>query len=85
MSYKFEGKYLTATGRRLFEFDGKYIKKYAGATLYEFNGSYIRKYAGPRLYELTGRDIRKYAGPRICSYKDLQDAIITILKLENLL
>lgn len=53
MAYKYDGKYISENGRRLFEFDGKYIKKYWGSML----------------YELTGRDIKSIAAVGLRSIK----------------
>ncbi|OLA79768.1 MAG: hypothetical protein BHW57_05585 [Azospirillum sp. 47_25] len=85
MAYKYDGKYILDGSRKLFEFDGKYIKKYCGSKLYEFDGRYIKKYCGSKLYELTGRDIKKYCGSRITQYRDLGEAFVKILTLEGLL
>ena len=69
MAYKYDGKYILDGSRKLYEFDGKYVKKYCGN----------------KLYELTGRDIKKYCGTRIAQYKDLGEAFIKVLALDGLL
>lgn len=100
MAYKYDGKYILDGSRKLYEFDGKYIKKYCGSKLYEFDGKYIKKYCGNklyefdgkyikktgrRIYEITERGIRNSTGRVIDKPDNFGEALITVLKFEGLL
>ena len=55
-------------GRKLYEFDGHFIKDSKGLVLYEWDGKYFTTGLGEKLYELDGNWIKQVYGSKLYEY-----------------
>ena len=55
-------------GRKLYEFDGHFVKDSKGLVLYEWDGKYFTTGLGEKLYELDGNWIKQVYGSRLYEY-----------------
>lgn len=55
-------------GRKLFEWDGHFVKDSKGLVMYEWDGKYFTTGIGVKLYELDGNFIKQVYGPKLFEF-----------------